>query len=81
MWLVFPLLAVGVGLARWPWWTVALCPAASMALGISVVANEPPNYDMHGFGLSLGIAGAVASVVAWLIGRGIAAVRQSRKQP
>jgi hypothetical protein len=65
-------LAFVLGLLRLPWWTVAACPAASLAVGALAVANEPSGYDMHGFGYYVGVVAAVLGVAAWLVGRGLA---------
>jgi hypothetical protein len=74
--MVFWLLLVGLGfvmgLLRLPWWTVAVSPAVSLGVGALSVADEPPSYDMPGFGYYLGVAGAVLAVFAWLLGRGLA---------
>ena len=67
--IVLPFLA---GVLRWPWWTVLIAPAMSIAIGVVTVVNEPPNYDMPGFGYYVGGVMAVIAVVAWLGGRGLA---------
>jgi len=58
-----------VGLARPPWWTLALGPLACLAVGGVTVLREPPEYDMPGFGLIVGALAAGLCVAAWLGGR------------
>jgi len=74
VWFLFVGLSFATGLMRGPWWTALAWPVASMGLGVYAVANEGPNYDMHGFGYSLGAVAAVVCVAAWLLGRGVAAI-------
>jgi hypothetical protein len=72
VWLLLFVLALGLGLGRAPWWTAPLPALGVLALGFESTANEPENYDMHGFGTLLGIAGAVVCFVLWFVGWGIA---------
>jgi hypothetical protein len=55
-----------------PRWTIVVIPAISLAWGVSSYLKEEPGYDMPGFSLWLGAIYAGASVVSWLIGRGVA---------
>jgi hypothetical protein len=63
-----------LGLMRKPWWTVFAGPLASLALGMLLVAAEPPDYDMSGFGLDFGLVVSIVAALAWLAGRGLAAL-------
>jgi peptidoglycan/LPS O-acetylase OafA/YrhL len=72
LWLFLLGLGFVMGLLRLPWWTVAVSPAASLAVGALAVAYEPSGYDMHGFGYYVGVVLAVLAVAAWLVGRGLA---------
>lgn len=56
------------------WQTVLVWPAVCLGLGALAVADEPGNYDMHGFGFYVGAAGALVAVAAWLAGRLLRAV-------
>jgi hypothetical protein len=71
-------LSFATGLLRLPWWTVLVWPAVSFGLGAYLVADEPPNYDMPGFGYYVGGSVAVVCVAAWLLGRGLAALARGR---
>jgi hypothetical protein len=75
-WLVFVFLSFCTGLLRPPWWTLFAWPAVSVGFGVYDVGNEPPNYDMPGFGYYVGGFVAVLCVVAWLLGRGLVALAQ-----
>ncbi|MBN1527609.1 MAG: hypothetical protein JW895_01010 [Thermoleophilaceae bacterium] len=57
------------GLSRLRAWSIAIWPVIHVALGAYGVANESPNYDMHGFALGVGIILAGAALVGWLAGR------------
>jgi hypothetical protein len=72
MWWLLLIFALGLGLARAPWWTAPLPAIGLLALGFEATANEAPNYDMHGFGTTLGIIGAFVSLILWFAGWGIA---------
>jgi hypothetical protein len=57
---------------------VAVCPAIAVALGLFGMANEPANYDMHGFARDLGLAAAVVSAVVWMVARSVRSWLTSR---
>jgi hypothetical protein len=78
VWYGLIFLSLCTGLLRPPWWTMFVWPAASMGVGVSAVMTEEPNYDMHGFGYFVGGVAAVLCLVAWLLGRGVAAVSGAR---
>src|SRR4051794_22811308 len=54
IWWLLLVMSVCTGLLRVPWWTVLVWPVTSVVLGVYFVADEPANYDMHGFGYGLG---------------------------
>jgi hypothetical protein len=56
----------------------AASQAASLGLGTYLVADEPPDYDMHGFGYYVGGFVGLVCVAAWLLGRGLAALVRGR---
>jgi hypothetical protein len=70
-----------MGLVRLPWWTIAIWPSVSIALGLVGTLNEPPNYDMPGFALIVGIFIAAVCVAAWLAGRGVSAIGRRLGRP
>jgi hypothetical protein len=78
IWWLLLVMSICTGVLRVPRWTVLVWPVASVALGIYLVADEPANYDMHGFGYGLGGFVAVLCVVAWLVGRGLAVAVHGR---
>ena len=76
---VYLLVAFGsflVGLLRLPRWTIAVFPAISVGWGVAATLTEPPNYDMPGLGLYVGMFMALACAIAWLLGRGLAIVAE-----
>ena len=78
VWLVFVGLSFATGTVRLPWWTLLVWPTASLGLGVYLVADEPPDYDMHGFGYYVGGFVGLVCVAAWLLGRGLAALVRGR---
>ena len=78
IWLLLLAVSCFVGLLRLPRWTVLVAPIASVGVGVYAVADEPANYDMHGFGYAVGGLAAVLCVVAWLLGRALAAIAYRR---
>jgi hypothetical protein len=79
--LVLIVVSFAVGFLRTRWWTVFVCPAIWLIVGVSSVINEPPNFDMHDVGLYFGVLMAVVCIIGWICGRLIAlAVRGGRNQ-
>jgi hypothetical protein len=71
---------LSVGSLRLRWWaTILICPAISLGLGIDDVGDEPPGYDMHGFGYLFGGFFAVLCVASWLLGYGVTALARARR--
>ncbi len=74
VWYVFIALSAATGALRLPRWTVVVWPVVSIGLGVRAVANEVPNYDMHGFGYLVGGVAAVICAITWLLGRRFASL-------
>lgn len=72
------------GMLRLPWWTLLVCPALSIGLGIYGNWALEPNKGLH-IGVFIGVTVAAMCVVTWLLGRGLAAlshrVRADRGSP
>jgi hypothetical protein len=82
VWFVLIAVSAVTGLLRPPWWTALAWPAVAVGVGVGAVANEEPNYDMHGLGYFVGAVAAVTCVIAWLAGFGLATVvRRARHRP
>ena len=80
-WLVVLVVSsIALGWLATPWWTFAVGPAVSGALGVYAVANEAPTYDMHGAGYIFGGIAAVVCFAAWLAARGLSAAARHRNR-
>jgi hypothetical protein len=66
------------GILRGPWWTMLPWPVICLAIGVWLVIDESPTYDMPGFGYYVGTGAAIICVLAALLGRGIAVGLQPR---
>jgi hypothetical protein len=81
LWFFLIVLSGWCGFAFRTWWTILLAPILAGALGAYSVATEGENYDMHGFGYHVAALVAVVCVIAWLLGRGIAALLDRLRAP
>ncbi len=71
VWFGLPVLSLVLGLARVRHGWVLPAPGLNAALGLYSWLNQPPNYDMPGFGLMFYCALAVLCCALFGVGRGL----------
>ena len=79
---VIPAIAFLLGLARFPSWSCAICPAIEIIVWGIRRLNASPSYEMKHALLLVGLLFAAASLSAWVGGRAISGwIRWASRKP